>query len=266
MAPVLNFYQTETREAKYLETLEGWIDAEFALYTLKGYQRGFYPHLYDPVTGGRILRKRKAKDMDPESLQAADEAKPKRRTKRARKAKTPDSSERTTEPIPSTSVDSTPSPLLDVDLDPSSNVPPTIQVSSSESPSPSPDLPTVLTRTTKHRRRSSSMTSSGVSAVTLVNPEGADPEGSRENSPAETAVDSEEVLDTKAFEQVGSQVKGFTKKLDDDTQSVSSSLSPLESTPPPPPRRSARATKKTATQTPKRLPTTSRSRAKRIAA
>ena len=259
-----DFYLTESREANYLETLEGWIDAEFALYTLKGYQRGFYPHLYDPVTGGRILRKRKAKEMDPESLQAADEAKPKRRTKRARKAKTPDSPESTTEPNTSPSVDSTPSPPLDMGLDVPSNVPPTGHVSSSESPSSSPDLLSVPTRAIKHRRRSSSMTSSGASGGTLVDSEGVDAGESRENSPADTAVDSEEVPDVKVFEQVCSQAKDFTKKPDADAASASSPLSQLETTPPPPPRRSARATKKTTTQTLKRAPTASRSRSKRV--
>ena len=261
-----DFYLTETREAKYLETLEGWIDAEFALYTLKGYQRGFYPHLYDPVTGGRILRKRKAKEMDPESPQVSDETKPKRRTKRARKAKAPDSPESTTEPNSSPSLDSTPSPPLDIDLDAPSTVPPTNHVSSSESPSSSPDLLNAPTRATKHRRRSSSMTSSGVSGVTLVDSEGADVEGSRENSPTDTAVDLEEVPDPKVFEKFHSQVKDLTEKLDVDVLSVSSSLSPLEATPPPPPRRSARATKKTVIQTLKRTPPTSRSRSKRVAA
>ena len=261
-----DFYPTESREAKYLETLEGWIDAEFALYTLKGHQRGFYPHLYDPVTGGRILRKRKAKEIDPESSQVADEAKPKRRTKRARKAKTPDSPESTTEPNSSPSVDSTPPPPAGLDPDAPSNVTQISHVSSSESPSSSPDLLSVPTRPTKHRRRSSSMTSSGVSGGTLVDSEGVDAGESRENSPADTAVDSEEVLDVKGFEQACPQVMDLTKKSDVDALSASSPLSPLETTPPPPPRRSARATKKTKAQAPKRAPVASRSRSKRVTA
>jgi len=106
------------------------------------------------------------------------------------------------------------------------------------------------------------MTSSGASGGTLVDSEGADAEESRENSPADTAVDSEEVPDTKVFEQV----KDLTEKPGVDVLSARSSLSPLESTPPPPPRRSSRATKKTATQALGRPSTTSRSRSKRVAA
>ena len=257
-----DFYPTETREAKYLETFEGWIDAEFSLYTLKGHQRGYYPHLYDPVTGGRILRKRKAKEMDPDSPQLVDESKPKRRTKRTRKTKGSDSPESTTEPNSSPSVDSTLSPPVDMDLDEPSNVPPTSHASPSESPSSSPDLLSVPARATKHRRRSSSVTSSGASGGTLVESEGVDAEESRENSPADTAVDSEEVPDAKVFEQV----KDPAEKLEVDSLSVRSSLSPLGSTPPPPPRRSARATKKATTQTLKRPPTASRARSKRTAA
>jgi len=249
---------TETREAKYLETLEGWIDAEFALYTLKGHQRGYYPHLYDPVTGGRILRKRKAKEMDPDSSQAAGEAKPKRRTKRARKTKASDSPDNTTESNSSPPVDSTLSPSVDMDVDVTPNVLPTNHVSSPESSSSPPDLLSAPTRATKHRRRSSSMTSSGASGGTLVGSEGVDAGESRENSPADTAVDSEEMPETKVFEQVDD-------KLDVDIVSPRSSLSPLESTPPPAPRRSARA-KKTVTKTLKRPPTTSRARAKKAAA
>lgn len=257
-----NFDPTETREAKYLETLEGWIDAEFSLYTLKGHQRGYYPHLYDPVTGGRILRKRKAKEMEPDSLQAADEPKPKRRTKRARKTKGSNSPEGAIEPSPPPSVDSTLSPPVDMDLDEPSNVPPVTHASPSESLSSSPDLLAVPARATKHRRRSSSLTSSGASGVTLVESEGVDAEGSRENSPTETAVDPEEAQDTKVFDQV----KNLTEKLEVEILSPRSSLSPLESTPPPQPRRSARATKKTTSQTLKRPPTTSRARSKRVAA
>ena len=258
--------ETETREARFLETLEDWIDAEFALYTLRGHQRAYHPHLYDPVTGGRILRKRKAKEIDPEFPQTIDEAKPKRRTKRARKTKVSDSAESTTEPNSSPLVDSILSPPVDVDLEVPSNVPSTSHVSSPESPSSSPDLLNVPTRATKHRRRSSSMTSSGVSGVTLIDSEGADAGGSREASPADTAVDSEDAPDAKVFEKVRSQVEDSTKKLDADTLSVSSALSPLESTPPPPPRRSARSINKTTTQTLKRPPTTSRSRSKRAPA
>ena len=258
--------ETETREARYLETLEDWIDAEFALYTLRGHQRAYHPHLYDPVTGGRILRKRKAKEIDPEFPQPLDEAKPKRRTKRTRKAKVSDSPGSTTEPNSSPSLDSTLSPPVDVDLDAPSNVPSTGHASSFESPSSSPDLLSVPTRAPKHRRRSSSMTSSGVSGFTLVDSEGIDAGGSREASPADTAVDSEEVPDTKVFEKVRSQVKDSVKKLDVDALSVASALSPLESTPPPPPRRSARSIKKTTTQTLQRPPTTSRPRSKRAAA
>ena len=260
MATRPKFYPTETREVKYLETLEGWIDAEFALYTLKGHQRGYYPHLYDPVTGGRILRKRKAKEMDPDSPQAADGAKPKRRTKRARKTKGSDSPSGTTESKSSPSVDSVLSPPVDMDIGEPSTVPPTNHVSSSESPSSSPDLLNPPARATKHRRRSSSMTSSGASGRTLVESEGVDAGESRENSPADTAVDSEEVPDTKVFEQV----QGFDEKLDVDIVSARSSLSPLESTPPPGPRRSTRA-KKAVDKTLKRPPTTSRARAKRAA-
>ena len=257
-----NLDPTGTREARYLETLEGWIDAEFSLYTLKGHQRGYYPHLYDPVTGGRILRKRKVKEMEFDSPQAAEESKPKRRTKRVRKTKGSDSPESTTGPITSPSIDPTLSPPVDMDVDGPSNVPPTSHASSSESPSASPDLLGAPIRATKHRRRSSSVTSSGASGGTLVDSEGAGAEGSRENSPAETAVDSEEVPDAKLFDQV----KDLAEKLDDNTPSVRSSLSPLESTPPPPPRRSARATKKTTTQAVKRPVTTYRARSKRAAA
>lgn len=257
-----NLDPTETREAKYLETLEGWIDAEFSLYTLKGHQRGYYPHLYDPVTGGRILRKRKVKEMEPGSPQAAEESKPKRRTKRIRKTKGSDPPESVIDPNASHSVDSTLSPSVDMDVDEPTNVPPTNHAPSPDSHSTSPDLSSAPLRATKHRRRSSSVTSSGASGVTLVESEGAGAEGSRENSPAETAVDSEEVPDAKPFEQV----KDFTEKLDDNTPSVRSSLSPLESTPPPPPRRSARATKKTTTQVVKRPVTTYRARSKRAAA
>ena len=255
---------TGTREVMHLETLEEWIDAEFALYTLKGHQRGYHPHLYDPVTGGRILRKRKAKEIDPELPQATDEAKPKRRTKRARKAKASDSPESATELNSPPPVDSTLSPSVDIDLGTSPNAPALDHVSSPESPSSSPDLLSAPTRATKHRRRSSSMTSSGVSGVTLVDSEGVGAEESRENSPTDTAVDSEEVPDAKLFEQVHSKVKDLPKNLDPDALSVSSSLSPLESTPPPPPRRSARATKKPTTQTLKRPPTASRSRSKKV--
>ena len=106
------------------------------------------------------------------------------------------------------------------------------------------------------------MTSSGASGGTLVESEGVDAEESRENSPADTAVDSEEVPDAKVFEQV----KDPAEKLEVDSLSVRSSLSPLGSTPPPPPRRSARATKKATTQTLKRPPTASRARSKRTAA
>lgn len=261
-----DFVPTGTREANYLETLEDWIDAEFSLYTLKGHQRGYYPHLYDPVTGGRILRKRKAKEVDPESLQAADEAKPKRRTKRARKAKGSDSPESIPEPNSTPSVDSTLSPPVDMDPGEPSNVPqPTNHVSLPESPLSS-GLLSVPTRATKHRRRSSSVTSSGASGGTLVDSEGVDAEESRENSPAETAVDPEEVPDTKVFDQVGSEVKDLTGKPDATVLSARSSLSPLEATPPPPPRRSARAAKKTATQTLKRPSTTYRARSKKVAA
>ena len=260
MATHPDYDSTGTREAKYLETLEGWIDAEFSLYTLKGHQRGYYPHLYDPVTGGRILRKRKAKDVDPDSPQASDEAKPKRRTKRTRKAKGSDPPESLTEPDSSPLVDSAPSPPVDVDIDEPSNVLTANHASSTESPSSSSDL--VPTRAAKHRRRSSSVTSSGASGGTLVDSEGVDAEESRENSPADTVVDPEEVPDMKAFEQV----KDVAEKLDADVQSPRSSLSPLESTPPPQPRRSTRATKKTAIQTVKRPPTTSRARSKRAAA
>jgi len=253
-----DFDPTETREVMYLETLEGWIDAEFSLYTLKGHQRGYYPHLYDPVTGGRILRKRKAKEMEPDSSpQVADEPKPKRRTKRTRKTKGSVSPESITESISSPSVDSTLSPPVDMDLDGSPSVPPTNHASPPESAPSPPDLLGAPTRAIKHRRRSSSVTSSGASGRTLVESEGVDAEESRENSPADTAVDSEEVPDAKVFEQVA-------EKLDVDIISPRSSLSPLESTPPPPPRRSARATKKT--QTFKRPSTTSRARSKRVAA
>jgi hypothetical protein len=256
-----DFHPIGSREAKYLDTLEGWIDAEFSLYTLKGFQRGFYPHLYDPVTGGRILRKRKAKEIGPDSLQVAQDTKPKRRTKRARKAKGSNSPEPTTEPNSSPSLDSTPPPPADIDLE--TNILPTTHVSLLKSPSSSPDLSSAPTPVAIHRERSPSMTSSGASGGTLVDSEGVDTEPSRANSPADTAVDPEEVADSKVSEQ---RAKDPTGELDVEIPSIRSSL-PLvevESTPPPPPRRSTRV-KKPATQIVKR-PSAARSKAKRVPA
>lgn len=254
-----DLHLTGTREAKYLETLEGWIDAEFSLYTLKGHQRGFYPHLYDPVTGGRILRKRKAKEIEPDSLQVSQNTKQKRRTKRARKAK---DSESTTEPNSPPSLDSPPSPPVDADLE--ANVLPTNHVSLPESPSSLPDLLSAPIRTTNHRERSPSMTSSGAGGSTLVDSEAVDTEESRENSPADTAVDPEEVSDEKASEQAQSRAKDPAEKLDVEGPPTRSSSSPVETTPSPPLRRSARATKKVATQTVKRPSAPARSRSKRV--
>lgn len=253
-----DFHPTETREAKYLDTLQGWIDAEFSLYTLKGHQRGFYPHLYDPVTGGRILRKRKAKEIEPDLLQVAQDTKPRRRTKRARKAKGSNSPE----PIGSnpSPLDSIPSPPVDMDLE--TNVPPTNHVSPS-----SPDPSSAPTRATDDRERSPSMTSSGASGSTLVDSEGVDTEESRENSPAVTVVDPEEVSDTKVSEQVLSRAKDpASENLDVEAPLTRSSLSPVGSTPPPTLRRSTRNTKKTATQAVKQPSAAARSRAKRASA
>ena len=248
-----------TREAKYLETLEGWIDAEFSLYTLKGHQRGYYPHLYDSVTGGRILRKRKAKEIDQDSPQGTEEDKPKRRTKRARKAKGRNTPESTTEPNSSPLLDSTPPPPADID--PKPNRKPTNRLSASKSPSP--DLPSAETCAANQRERSSSMTSSGASGGTLVDPEGINAE-SRENSPADTAVDPEETPDMKVFGQVPGETKVPAEKLGVDVPSARSSLSP-STTPPPQPRRSTR-TRKVATKTVQRPSTAARSRSKRTSA
>lgn len=256
-----DFHPSGTREARYLETLEGWIDAELSLYTLKGHQRGFYPHLYDPVTGGRILRKRKAKEIERDS--PAEDNKPKRRTKRARKAKGSASPEPATEPSSSPLLDSTPSPPLDID---ETNLPQKNIVPSSESPS-SPELLNAPIRSTDHREISPSITSSGASGGTLVDSEGVDTGESRENSPADTAVDSEEVSDTKLSEQVRSQAMDPAEKPNVQAPPARSSLSPLESTPPPPPpRRSARVTKKVATQTAKRPSAPARSKSKKVSA
>ena len=248
-----DFCSTGTREAKYLETLEGWIDAEFSLYTLKGYQRGFYPHLYDPVTGGRILRKRKAKEIEQDPLQVAQDTKPKRRTKRARKAKGSHSPEPTTEPNSTPSLDSTPSPPVDIDLE--TSVPPTNHLS----PSSPPDLLNPPILAANNRERSPSMTSSGASGGTLVDSEDVDTGVSRGNSPAETAVDAEEVSDAQGL----SQAKDLAEKLDVDAPLARPSSSPVESTPPPQPRRSARVTKKIATQATKRPSAPARARSKR---
>jgi hypothetical protein len=181
--------------------------------------------------------------MDTEANQAAEDAKPKRRTKRPRKAKGSDSTECNTEPNSTPLLDSTPSPPVDMDLE--SNPPPTNDLSSLKPSTTSPDLLNPPTRATNQRERSSSMTS-GASGVTLVDSEGVGTEESRENSPADTAVDSEDVPDTKTSGKVRSKAKG--------------------STPPPHPRRSARAAKKITTQTVKRPSAPARSRSKRVSA
>lgn len=201
--------------------------------------------------------------MDAESAQIAEDAKPKRRTKRPRKAKGSDPLECTTEPNSSPSLDDTPSPPLDMDLE--TNLLPTIHVSSSDSTTSSPDLLNPPARATNQRGRSSSMTS-GASGATLVDSEGVGTEESRENSPADTAVDSEDVVDTKGSEKGRSQAKESTEKLGLGVPSTRSSLSPLEPTPPPQPRRSARAAKKVTTQTAKRPSAPARSRSKRVSA
>lgn len=206
-----------------------------------------------------MLRKRKAKEITPDAPHVAQDAKPKRGTKRARKAKRSNSPESIIEPNSPPPLEPTPPPPADVDLE--NNIIPTNDPSSLKSPSSSPDLLTPPDLVTIHRKRSPSTTPSGASGVTLVDFEGVDTGASRENSPTETVVDLDEVSDTRVSEQ---RAKDPAEKLDVDVTPVRSSSSPVESTPPPQPRRSTRV-RKPVTQIVKR-PSVARSRSKKLPA
>jgi hypothetical protein len=235
----------ETREAKYLHSREGWVDSEISLYTLRGYQRGYYPDLYAPNQSSRTLRKRKAgmlaaRGDQLDGLFDEDD----RSKKRARRSSRRNTVSRKKPAVPedagspmSSLTPLSETPILDEDvLLPADEPPVPMRTRSSGKTARDQELPSLSAVPVPNRKRSSSGVSLTSSVITLVDEDDDDETGS--------VISVDTVVETTVDFKTAGQDK-LSLLVDLAAASPSSALSTVSMSPPPSPRRSNRAIQST---------------------